>query len=165
MKLARTIRFDRSDLNVFPAAAEEGEWALVGTFCFADLAPEALTGKIKQAFSNGFLGTTSFGFSTLVSVVSASEDDLASLTEQVASQFVDRLGAPDMDVARAAASEEIGFMAELCAQHKSGTLLAIQRQFGETGITESFRSLAKAGSCAEQKIWTVIEDEEAADAG
>ena len=165
MKLARTIRFDRSDLNIFPAAAEEGEWALVGTFCFADLAPEALTGKIKQAFSNGFLGTTSFGFSTLVSVVSASEDDLASLTEQVASQFVDRLGAPDMDVARAAASEEIGFMAELCAQHKSGTLLAIQRQFGETGITESFRSLAKADSCAEQKIWTVIEDEEAADAG
>ncbi|MGB1356400.1 MAG: DUF6505 family protein, partial [Candidatus Puniceispirillaceae bacterium] len=30
MKLARTIRFDPSDLNVFPAAAEEGEWALVG---------------------------------------------------------------------------------------------------------------------------------------
>jgi len=126
VKLARTIRFDRSDLNVFPAAAEEGEWALVGTFCFADLAPEALTGKIKQAFSNGFLGTTSFGFSTLVNVVSASEDDLASLTEQVASQFVDRLGAPDMDVAREAAAGEISFMAELCAQHKTGTLLAIQ---------------------------------------
>ena len=35
MKLARTIRFDPSDLNVFPVAAEEGEWALVGTFCFA----------------------------------------------------------------------------------------------------------------------------------
>ncbi|MEX0503819.1 DUF6505 family protein [Alphaproteobacteria bacterium LSUCC0719] len=164
MRLARTIRFDSSDLNVFPAAAEEGEWALVGTFCFADLAPEALTGKVKQAFSNGFLGTTSFGFSTLVSVVNASEEDLASLTEQVATQFVDRLGAPDMDVAREAAAGEISFMAELCAQHKTGTLLAIQRQLGDAGITESFRSLAKADSCAEQKIWTVIEDEEPADA-
>ncbi|MGB1871548.1 MAG: DUF6505 family protein [Candidatus Puniceispirillaceae bacterium] len=164
MKLARTIRFDPSDLNVFPAAAEEGEWALVGTFCFADIAPEALTGKVKQAFSNGFLGTGSFGFSTLVSIVNASEDDVERLTEEVATAFVERLGAPDMTVARAAAAEELAFMAELCAQHKTGTLLTIQRQFGDEGITESFRSLSKADSCAEQKIWTVIEDEEPANA-
>ena len=160
MKLARTIRFDPSDLNVFPAAAEEGEWALVGTFCFADIAPEALTGKVRQAFSNGFLGTASFGFSTLVSIVNASEEDVARLTEAVAAAFVARLGAPSFEVARAAAAEEIAFMADLCAQHKSGTLLTIQRQIGDEGITESFRSLSKADSCAEQKIWTVIEDEE-----
>ncbi|MGB2410553.1 MAG: DUF6505 family protein [Candidatus Puniceispirillaceae bacterium] len=164
MKLARTIRFDPSDLNVFPAAAEEGEWALVGTFCFADIAPEALTGKVKQAFSNGFLGTGSFGFSTLVSIVNASEDDVERLTEEVATAFVERLGAPDMTVARAAAAEELAFMAELCAQHKTGTLLTIQRQLGDEGITESFRSLSKADSCAEQMIWTVIEDEEPANA-
>ena len=160
MKLARTIRFDPSDLNVFPVAAEEGEWALVGTFCFADIAPEALTGKVRQAFSNGFLGTASFGFSTLVSIVNASEEDVARLTEAVAAAFVARLGAPSLEVARAAAAEEIAFMADLCAQHKSGTLLTIQRQIGDEGITESFRSLSKADSCAEQKIWTVIEDEE-----
>ena len=41
MKLARTIRFDRSDINVFPIAADEGEWALVGTFCFAGIDEEA----------------------------------------------------------------------------------------------------------------------------
>jgi hypothetical protein len=165
MKLARIIRFDPSDLNVFPAAAEEGEWALVGTFCFADLAPEALTGKVKQAFSNGFLGTASFGFSTLVSIVNAGEEDVARLTDEVAAAFVERLGAPNLEVARAAAAEEIAFMAELCAQHKAGTLLTIQRQLGEDGITESFRSLSKADSCAEQKIWTVIEDEEPVNAG
>jgi len=165
VKLARTIRFDPSDLNVFPAAAEEGEWALVGTFCFADIAPDALNGKVKQAFSNGFLGTGSFGFSTLVSVVNASADDVARLTDEVATAFVERLGAPDLEVARAAAAEEIAFMAELCAQHKTGTLLTIQRQLGDDGITESFRSLSKADSCAEQKIWTVVEDDEPANAG
>ena len=36
MKFARTIRFDKSDLNIFPVAAEEGELALVGTFLGAD---------------------------------------------------------------------------------------------------------------------------------
>ena len=159
MKLARTIRFDPSDLNVFPVAAEEGEWALVGTFCFADMPPEALTGKVKQAFSNGFLGVESFGFSTLVSVVSAKEEDADALCEAVAQSFVDRLGAPDMNVTRAAAREEIGFMAELCAQHKTGTLLAIHREIGDGGITERFRSMAKADSCAEQKIWTIVEDD------
>jgi hypothetical protein len=165
VKLARTIRFDPSDLNVFPAAAEEGEWALVGTFCFADIAPDALSGKVKQAFSNGFLGTGSFGFSTLVSIVNASADDVARLTDEVTTAFVERLGAPDLEVARAAAAEEIAFMAELCAQHKTGTLLTIQRQLGDDGITESFRSLSKADSCAEQKIWTVVEDDEPANAG
>jgi len=159
MKLARTIRFDPSDLNVFPAAAEEGEWALVGTFCFADVTPDALNGKLRQAFSNGFLGVESFGFSTLISVVSAREGDVETLTEQVATAFVERLGAPDMAVARAAAAEEIGFMAELCAQHKSGTLLTIQRELGDNGISERFRSLSKPDSCAEQKIWTVVEED------
>ena len=62
MKLARTIRFDPSDLNVFPRAADEGEWALVGTFCFASLNEVDLTGKVKQAFSNGFLGFNRWGF-------------------------------------------------------------------------------------------------------
>ena len=142
MKLARTIRFDPSDLNVFPAAAEEGEWALVGTFCFADVTPDALNGKLRQAFNNGFLGVDSFGFSTLVSVVSVRDGDVETLTEQVATAFVERLGAPDMAVARAAAVE-IGFMAELCAQHKSGTLLTIQRELGDNGISERFRSLSK----------------------
>lgn len=165
MKLARTIRFDPSDLNVFPLAAEEGEWALVGTFCFADIPPADLSGKIKQAFSNGFLGTGSFGFSTLVSVVNTRDDDVEALTERVASAFVERLGAPNLEVARAAAGEEIAFMAELCLPHEAGTLLTISREIGENGITESFRSLPKADSCAEQKIWTVVEDDMPVDAG
>ena len=35
MKLARTIRFDASDEHVFAHAAEEGEWAISGSFSFA----------------------------------------------------------------------------------------------------------------------------------
>ena len=50
-------------------------------------------------------------------------------------------------------------MAELCAQHKTGTLLSIQREFGDNGISERFRSLSKPESCAEQKIWTMVEED------
>ena len=94
MKLARTIRFDPSDLNVFPIAAEEGEWAVVGTFCFAGMPPSDLTGKVKQAFSNGFLGCQSFGFSTLVSVVRARPKDIQTITDHLANHFVEKFGAP-----------------------------------------------------------------------
>ena len=59
MKLAKTIRFDPSDLNVFPLAADEGEWALVGTFCFAGIGEADIKDKVKQAFSNGFLAWSS----------------------------------------------------------------------------------------------------------
>ena len=69
MKFARTIRFDKSDLNIFPLASEEGELAVVGTFNFYNFEPEDLKGKVKQAFSNGFMGCKTFGYSTLVSLV------------------------------------------------------------------------------------------------
>jgi hypothetical protein len=162
MKLAKTIRFDPSDLNVFPLAADEGEWALVGTFCFAGMAEERLTGKVKQAFSNGFLGLGSFGFSTLVSVSSTTPDALEHLEAALAARFMEEFGAPDETVARQAARDEIGFMAELCANHKIGTLLAIQRRWTDDGIAETFRSLDKPGSCAEQKIWTIVDDDDSA---
>ena len=159
MKLARTIRFDPSDLNIFPTAADEGEWAVVGTFCFAAMPPANLTGKVKQAFSNGFLGCQSFGFSTLVSVVQARPGDIRAITDQLANHFVDKFGAPSKAAAKDAISDEIEFMSELCESHKTGTLLAIQRSWGDDGIKEVFRSLPKPASCAEQKIWTIIDDD------
>jgi hypothetical protein len=160
MKLAKTIRFDPSDLNVFPLAADEGEWALVGTFCFASIGEADIKGKVKQAFSNGFLGLDSMGFSTLVSIVTVKPDDLGKIEGRLCSIFMNEFGAPDEAAAMAAVTEEIKFMADLCAEHKTGTLLAIQRSLGDDGISESFRSLAKPESCAEQKIWTMVDDDD-----
>ena len=42
MKFAKTIRFDKSDLNIFPLASEEGELAVVGTFNFYNLKQQDL---------------------------------------------------------------------------------------------------------------------------
>ena len=163
MKLARTIRFDPSDLKVFPRAADEGEWALVGTFCFAHLNEADLTGKVKQAFSNGFLGLQSMGFSTLVSVVTLKAGDLEKVETRLCEIFLTEFGAPDKASAMTAVKQEIAFMVELCSEHKTGTLLAVQRSLDDDGIQESFRSLAKPDSCAEQKIWTVVDDNSPAD--
>ena len=62
-------------------------------------------------------------------------------------------------MAISAADEEINFMQDICEQHKTGTLLTITRVLKDNGIKESFRSISKGDSCAEQEVWTIIEDE------
>ena len=68
MRFLRAIRFDESDTRIFERAALPGEWAIPGTFVFADADPETLGGKVRQAFAYGFLGIGSFGWSTFVEV-------------------------------------------------------------------------------------------------
>ena len=114
---------------------------------------------MRQAFINGFLGCQSFGFSTLVSVVKARPDDVATIENLMATHLVEKFGAPSPAAAAGAVAEEIEFMAEICAPHKTGTLLALHRSWGDDGIKEVFRSLPKPDSCAQQKIWTIIDDD------
>ena len=52
MKFAKVIRFDKSDLNIFPLIAEEGELALVGTFTFNNLVKDDLKGKITVSYTH-----------------------------------------------------------------------------------------------------------------
>ena len=140
MKLLRTIRLDPSDTFVFEHAAEPGEWAVSGAFMFADVEPDDLQGKTRSAFRAGFLGVDSFGWSTLVQIVEASEADRAALVDALATRLLDKFGAPDMDSARVAAEEEVGFAASLC-NHPQDTLIAVHRSFEDGEIREAFRTL------------------------
>jgi hypothetical protein len=139
----RTIRLDASVTFVFETAASPGEWAISGAFVFAHADPAALAGKPRAAFRAGFLGIESLGWSTLVQVVDVTEAQHANAVDLLARRFVERFGAPDLQAARAAAEEEIGFAASL-AQHPCGRLVAVSRTFGESGIEEAFRSLRAA---------------------
>ena len=158
MKFAKTIRFDKSDLNIFPLASEEGELAVVGTFNFYNLKQDDLKGKVKQAFSNGFMGCTTFGYSTLVSLVNIKEKELQQLKTNLGKFLIDNFGAPSIEIAERAANEEINFMLDLCKNHEIGSLLSLSRTLETDGIKEKFRNLPKADSCAEQKIWTFVDE-------
>lgn len=140
MKLLRTIRLDPSDTFVFERAAEPGEWAVSGAFAYWDEDVEALTGKQRAAFRGGFLGVGSLGRSTLVQIVDASETDREQVIDTLAAQLVGHFGAPDLDAARVAAAEEVGFAASLC-EYPSGMLVAVHRSFEDGTIREAFRSL------------------------
>ena len=158
MKLLRTIRLDPSDTFVFERAAEPGEWAVSGAFMFADADLDALDGKPRAAFRGGFLGVASFGWSTLVQIVEASDDDRAAVVAMLARQFHERLGAPDFATARAAAEEEIAFAASLC-DHPRDTLIAVRRTFEDGAIREAFRTLRPRGDRKPMRAFSFLEVE------
>jgi Family of unknown function (DUF6505) len=139
--LLRTIRLDPSDTFAFPRAAEPGEWAVPGSFMFWDEDVAALAGKGRVAFRSGFLGLSSFGWSTICVVVEATAEERAEAVRQLAEHLVAEHGAPHMGAALAAADEELTF-AESCAQHPAQTLVVIHRNLGEDGaIREQFRTV------------------------
>ena len=144
IKLLRTIRLDPSDSFVFDPPAQAGEWAVPGGFMFLDREAATLTGREKQAFRAGFLGLTSFGWSTLVVVVEATADERASAVEALAGYLIAHHGAPSAETARAAAEEEIDYAASL-ADHPVQTLVALHRSVTNEGhCSEQFRTLSSA---------------------
>jgi hypothetical protein len=158
VKLLRTIQLDPSDTFVFERAAEHGEWAVSGAFMFANADPDALGGKPRAAFRGGFLGVPSLGWSTLAQIVEASAADRAALVDLLAKQFHERLGAPDMAAARAAAEEEVAFAASLC-DHPKDMLIAVRRTFEDGAIREVFRTLQPRGARKPMRAFSFLEVE------
>lgn len=140
IRLPRAIRLDASDLAIFDVAAEPGEWAVPGSFSFLSAAPEILAGKRRAAFANGFLGTASFGWTTLVTVEPASDEDVASVTEALALHFVFLHGAPSIEAARLVAEREVAFASAIC-DHPPGTILTIARRFEGDELIEQFKTI------------------------
>lgn len=158
MKFPRTIRMDVSDVNVFPLAAEAGEWAVTGTFAFADVDPTTLDNKQQLAFKNGWLGTDSFGRSTFVQVAVIPEAQFEDVVRRLAAHLHEHYGAPDMLAAVGAARDEADYAAGL-SDHPAGTLLAIEREFTDDGVSERIRVIPQRDEGAHARMWTVVEDE------
>ena len=159
MKLLRPIALDRSDTLVFDAAAEPGDWAVSGAFRFCDRDPAGLTGKDRSAFRSGFLGVQSWGWSTLVQIVQATEDDRRRLVELLAARLVDRFGAPELATARVAAEEEATFAESLCT-HPVSTLIAVHRSASDGEVRESFRRLQLREGQGHNKAFSFMEVED-----
>ncbi|HTK14505.1 MAG TPA: DUF6505 family protein [Xanthobacteraceae bacterium] len=158
MKLLRTIRLDASDTFVFEKPAEPGEWAVSGAFVFWSQDPARLEGKSRAAFRGGFLGVASLGWSTLVQIVAANEADRESLVATLALRLVESFGAPDMDVARKAAEEEVAFAESLCSQPQD-TLIAVHRSYEDGAVRESFRTLHPRNGPKPMRAFSFLETE------
>ncbi len=141
MNLARTIRFDESDDNVFHRAARPGEWAISGGFEFSNWTDDDLAGKSRQAFTNGWLGLDSFGRASLVSVTRIETAEFEALVKRLAEHFVEIYGAPSVEAALPVSREELNHMQDLCDDQSSNDVLVVYRELTESGVREQFRSI------------------------
>ncbi|MDJ1007060.1 MAG: DUF6505 family protein [Paracoccaceae bacterium] len=149
MLFARVIRLDESDTNVFDPAAEPGEWAIPGTFEFADWTEAELQGVAKVAFENSWLGLESFGRASVVAVADITEAEMTALTDRLAAHFVESYGAPDLDAARPVAQNEIDQMAAFCEGQPVNTLMILTRELDAAGVREKFRLVPPQGASIE----------------
>lgn len=155
MRFLRTIRLDDSDTRVFEKASEPGEWAVPGSFAFLDVDAAQLTGKRLQAFKSGFLGTRTFGWSTLVEIAEIDDDEYQAVIDRLAAHFIEDYGAPHIAAALPAAGEEADYAATIC-EYPVHTLLAIERELADEGIVENLKVVRppSAAGHADVKIWS-----------
>jgi hypothetical protein len=145
---------DVSDENIFPLAAEPGEWAITGTFAFADASADQMNNKEQLAFRNGWMGTASFGRSTLVQVASINEQDYAEVIRDLATYLFESCGAPDMMAALDAAREEVSDAKDI-SDHPVGTLLSIERDLTSEGVVERVHVLEDQTERLHAQIWSI----------
>jgi Family of unknown function (DUF6505) len=155
MRLPRAIQLDSSDRQLFDPPCDPGEWAIPGSFAFAGPDPTQLTGKAQIAFKSAWLGLTSFGHTTLVEVAEIEEAEFFAAVERLARHLQEAYGAPDFGAALTAARQEVDDAASLC-DHKLGTLLALERQPGDTGIIERVRVIQPARAQDHARIWEIV---------
>jgi Family of unknown function (DUF6505) len=158
VKLLRTIRLDPSDTLVYARAAAPGEWAVPGAFMFWKVDPDALQGKERAAFRGGFLGVQTLGWSTLVQIVEASENDRLAAIDTLAKHLIAEFGAPSVADAVAAAEEEFAFAASLC-DHPPDRLVAVHRTFENGEIREAFRTLRPRGERKPMRAFAFLDVE------
>jgi hypothetical protein len=142
MKLARTLRLDISDENVYAEPAPSGEWAISGGFEFSNWTEAELKGKARQAFTNGWYSIESGGRASFVGVCRITDAELEQLRQSLAQTFVEQYGAPDVDAAYPVACEEIDQMRHMCEDFEENTLLMVSRTLTQSGVEETFRSRA-----------------------
>ena len=139
MKLARAIHFDESDQRVFASPARTGEWCISGGFEFSNWTEGDLTGKARQAFSNGWFGLETGGRVTFVAVTEIEDAEMQTLAALLAGHFVTYYGAPSEEAALPVAQEELAQMVDLCEDHAPNTLLTVARELTEAGVREAYR--------------------------
>lgn len=161
-RFLRAIRFDVSDSHVFPRAAEQDEWAIPGSFLYMPrpgFDAALLEKKERQAFVSGFFGLSSFGFSTLVSIGEASEQEIEACVVDLTRFLVEHFGAPSREAAIGLAREEVAYARALADETALNTLLAIKRDIGDDGaIKEQFHIVNPPGEAPHARIWDVVED-------
>ena len=80
----------------------------------------------------------SHGRCTIAEIVEIGEVEYHEVIERLVCHFMDDLGAPTLEAARAVAEEEAAYTADLCESFSPEVWITVKRTQGDEGIKEHY---------------------------
>ena len=139
MKFLKAVRLDDSDERIFAdegGAAADGEWVVSGGYAVCDLAHGH--GRPRCHCDTTFVAAGSRRRATLAEVSEIDAAAFEALKESLARYFLEELGAPSPEVARAAAEDECAYTADLASGFPADVWITVKREPTEDGIGERY---------------------------
>jgi hypothetical protein len=139
MKFLKAVRLDESDDRLLAetgGAARDGEWVVSGGYAACNLAAGH---RLPRCFCDTtFIAAGGRRRCTIAEVAEIDEAAYGALREALARHFLEDLGAPSLEAARAAAEDECAYTADLAGGFPSEVWITVRREPTEDGVGERY---------------------------
>lgn len=139
MKFLKAVRLDDSDARILAeegGAAEDGQWVVSGGYAVCDLAQGHRTPRCHC--DTTFIAAGTRRRCTVAEVAEIDETDCEQVKQALARHFLEDLGAPTLESARAAAEDECAYTADLAAGFPVEAWITVKREPTEDGVGERY---------------------------
>lgn len=139
MKFLKAVRLDDSDARLLAdcgGAAADGEWVVSGGYAACNLAQGHGTPGCRC--DTTFVAAGTRRRCTLAEVAEIDPTAYEGIKQALARHFLEELGAPSPEVARAAAEDECAYTADLAGGFPVDVWISVKREPAEDGVGERY---------------------------
>jgi hypothetical protein len=139
MKFLKAVRLDDSDDRLLAesgGAARDGEWVVSGGYAVCDLKAGHRIERCRC--DSTFVAAGARRRCTIAEVADIEAGAYEAVKEVLARHFLEDLGAPTPDAARAAAEDECAYTADLAGGFPPEVWITVKRQATEDGVGERY---------------------------
>ena len=139
MKFLKAVRLDDSDDRLLAetgGAARDGEWVVSGGYAVCDLPSGHRYSRCRC--DTTFLAAGARRRCTIAEVAEIDEAAYQDLKERLARHFLEDLGAPTPDAARAAAEDECAYTSDLAGGFPPEVWITVKREATDDGVRERY---------------------------
>ena len=139
MKFLKAVRLDDSDDRLLAesgGAAHDGEWVVSGGYAACDLAAGHRLPHCRCDAT--FIAAGARRRCTIAEVADIDEAAYEAVKDALARHFLEELGAPGPEAARAAAEDECAYTADLAGGFPPDVWITVKREATEDGVGERY---------------------------
>jgi hypothetical protein len=139
MKFLKAVRLDDSDDRLLVetgGAARDGEWVVSGGYSVCDLPSGHCVARCRC--DTTFLAAGAHRRCTIAEVAEIEEAAYEEIRDRLARHFLEELGAPTPEAARAAAEDECAYTADLAGGFPPEVWITVKREATDDGVGERY---------------------------